>query len=112
MQVELRQMIGKYSEPTTGKVCRVGWDIDFVLLDGKAVATINRVPGAAVGLYAGVQLTQSQKAAVEEAVATARGGTKPSKIGGPVDVPFELLDDEDDLVIPATLEVNDGASNE
>jgi hypothetical protein len=106
MQVELRQLIGKFAD-SDGRVRRVAWDMDFVLLDGKAVATINRVPGAPIGLYPGVLLTAKQRAAVVEAIKNSPRGKEPASIRGPIEVPYEMLDDEDDLVIPATLEVQD-----
>jgi hypothetical protein len=106
MQVELRQLIGKFAD-SDGKVRRVAWNMDFVLLDGRAIATINRVPGAPIGLYPGVMLTERQRNAVSDAIAAERDGQAPASIRGPIEVPYELLDDEDDLVIPATLEVQD-----
>jgi hypothetical protein len=106
MQVELRQLIGKFAD-SDGKVRRVGWDMDFVLVDGKAVATINRVPGAPIGLYPGVSLTDKQRAAVVDAIKNSPRGQEPASIRGPVEVPYELLDDEDEITIPATLVVDD-----
>jgi hypothetical protein len=95
-KVELRRLVGKFREIATDKVRSVGWDMDQLLLNGRQIATINRVPGAPVGLMVGVQLTAGEKMAVENAVAGARGGVKPSKIGGPIELPYELLDDEED----------------
>jgi hypothetical protein len=112
MQVELRQVIGTFWDRKANKQRRVAWDMDILLLNGKQIATINRVPGAAVGLLTGTELTPSEKIAVENAVAEARGGVKPCAINTPVKMPYELLDDEDDLVIPATLLVDDGADDE
>jgi hypothetical protein len=104
MQVELRQLIGKFAD-SDGKVRRVAWNMDFVLLDGRAIATINRVPGAPIGLYPGVSLTARQRAAVVEAIKDSRG-QEPASIRGPVEVPYELLDDEDEITAPATLVVD------
>jgi hypothetical protein len=113
MQVELRQVIGKFWDRKAGKQRRVAWDMDILLLNGRQIATINRVPGAAIGLMVGAELTPSELAAVERAVAGARGGVKPRAIKTPVKMPYELLDDEDDeLVIPATLVMDDGADDE
>lgn len=81
----------------TGKVRRVGWNMDQVLLDGRQIATINRVPGSAIGLFAGVLLSPSEKAAVEDAIAEKRQGKKPAFIGTPVELPYEILDDEDEV---------------
>lgn len=109
---ELRQLIGKFYDRRAGCERRVGWDMDQVILNGKQIATINRFPGATVGLMVGVQLTPTQQQLVSDTVAAARGGVKPKKIVGPISVPYELLDDEGDLVIPATLVVDDGAEDE
>jgi hypothetical protein len=113
MQVELRQVIGKFWDRKANKHRRVAWDMDILLLNGKQIATINRTPGAAIGLMSHAQLTLSELVAVENAVAAARGGVKPCAINTPVKMPYELLDDEDDeLVIPATLVMDDGADDE
>lgn len=95
--VELRQVVGNTTD-STGKLLRYAWNMDLLLLDGRQIATINRVPGAAIGLIPGVQLTTSQRTAVENAVAAARGGVKPASIGGPAQVLMDavLLDDEDE----------------
>lgn len=113
MQVELRPLIGKFWDRRAGKQRRVAWDMDQLLLNGKQIATINRVPGSAIALLSGAQLTPSEKVAVEQAVAEARGGVKPRAINTPVKMPYQLLDDEDDeLVIPATLVLDDGEDDE
>jgi hypothetical protein len=113
MQVELRQVIGKFYDRKAGRQRRVAWDMDILLLNGKQIATINRVPGSPVALMSHAQLTPSEFKAVEAAVAEARGGVKPRAINTPVKMPYELLDDEDDeLVIPATLVMDDGADDE
>ena len=96
MKVELRQVIGKFRD-SLGRVRRVGHDMDFLLLDGQAIATMNQVPGAPIKLYAGVALTPAEKSAVEEAIAAKRGGLKPSAIRNEIVLPGELLDDEDEL---------------
>lgn len=94
-EVSLKQLVGNRRDPRTGRIFRIGWNMDFLMLGGKAIATINRVPGAAVGLYPGVMLTPSERTAVEEAVAAARNGVKPVSIGGPIEVNYEVLDDEE-----------------
>jgi hypothetical protein len=96
--VELKRLVGKFAEPTTGKVRTVGWDMDQLFLNGRQIATINRVPGAPIGLFTDVLLTPSDRQAVEAEVAKARGGVKPAKIGSPIELPYELLDDEDSEV--------------
>lgn len=94
--VELRQVIGEYFDRSANKVRRVAWDMDILLLDGKQIATINRVAGAPIALLSGVMLTPSQKQAVEEAIAAARGGKKPASIDSPVQTGGGvLLDDEE-----------------
>lgn len=95
-KVELRQVIGKFLDKATGRVRSIAWDMDILMLDGTQIATINRVPGAAIRLLAGVMLSPAQRAAVEFAIAAARGGVKPSKIITPVPLNGELIDDEDD----------------
>jgi hypothetical protein len=77
-----------------GRVLRYAIDIDQVLLDGKQIANVNRVPGAKIALFPDVILTPAQKAAVANAVAERRGGIKPSAIVGRVELPGEVLDDE------------------
>lgn len=93
-KVELRQVVGEFS--VQGKVRRAAWNMDMVLLDGRQVATINRVPGAPIGLLSGAVLTPSEKEAVAVAVAKARGGVRPANIKEPVSLPYELLDDGDE----------------
>ena len=112
MQIELRQLIGNVRDPRIDKVRRVGRDMDFLMLNGRAVATINRVPGASIGLYPGVMLSPAEKVAISEAVAAQRGGIPPASIKEPIQVPYEVLDDEEEIVIPAVVEINDGAINE
>lgn len=94
-KVELRRLVGQFREVSTGKVRSVGWNMDQLLLDGRQIAMINRVPGAPVGLFPGVILTASQKAAVEDAISKERGGVKPAHIGSPIESPYELLDDDE-----------------
>lgn len=93
--VEIKQLVGQFRESATGKVRNIGWNMDRVFLGGRQIATINRVPGAAIGLFSGVLLTSAERTAIETAIAAVRGGVKPCKIGGPIDLPYELLDDED-----------------
>ena len=90
-KVELKRLIGNRRDPATGKVLRIGWDMDRVFLNGRQIATINRVPGAAVGLMPGAILTESEKEAVMQAVAEARAGVRPAKIGEPL--PYEILEE-------------------
>lgn len=94
-QVELRRLVGQFRDSHSGKVRNVGWNMDQLLLDGKQIAMINRVPGAPIGLFSGVMLTPAETKAVEDAIAKERGGAKPSKIGTPVQVDYEILDDEE-----------------
>jgi hypothetical protein len=94
--VELKQLVGHFRDPRTGNLRRAGWNMDQLFLNGRQIATINRVPGSPVGLMAGVMLTGGEQKAVEDAIAAARGGVKPSSIRGAIEMPFELLDDDDD----------------
>jgi hypothetical protein len=94
-QVELRQVVGSFIDRNVNRIRRIAWDMDILMLDGKQIATINRVPGAAIGLMAGVLLSESQREAVATAVAAARGGVRPSNIKAPVPIRGEVLDDED-----------------
>lgn len=93
--VELKQIVGQFCDPR-GQVRRVGWDMDYLILDGRAIATINQQPGAPIKLYAGVALTPSEKTAVEKCLADSPRGEKPSKIVSDFELPGGLLDDEDD----------------
>lgn len=93
-KVEVRQVVGHFAHPS-GKVLRAGWDMDIVLFKGRQVATINRVPGCAIGLLPGVMLTPSEKDEIAAAVAAKRGGVRPASVEDAVRIPFELLDDED-----------------
>lgn len=95
MNVELRQLVGEYRDLETGKVRRAAWNMDQLFLNGRQIATINRVPGAPIGLLSGAVLTAKEREAVENAVAAARGGVKPGKIDSAIELPFELLDDEE-----------------
>lgn len=93
-RVELRQLVTK-GRLHDGRVVRFGIDIDQVLLDGKQVANVNRVPGAKIALFSGVVVTPKQKEAIAAAVAEKRGGVRPSAIVGRVELPGEVLDDEE-----------------
>lgn len=90
--VELRQIIGETR--IDGVVRKIAHDMDILLLDGRQIATINHVPGAAIRLLGSSALTPSQESAVCSAVAAARGGVKPSKIIATVRIPGEFVDDE------------------
>lgn len=94
-RVEIRQVVGEFKDKS-GKTHRAGWDMDIVLFKGRQVATINRVPGAAIGLMSHAMLTTSEKAEIVAAIAEKRGGVPPANISEPVKMPFELLDDEAD----------------
>lgn len=93
-KAELRQVIGKYRD-ASGRVRRIGWDMDVLILDGKQISTINRVPGSVIFLMDGFLLTPGERKAIEDEVAKARGGVKPRDIKAPLAVPYQLLDDED-----------------
>jgi hypothetical protein len=92
--VELKRLVGQFREAATGKVRSGAWNgIERVFLNGRQIATINKVPGSPVGLLAGTMLTPAEVEAVSNAIAAQRGGVKPSRIGGPREELFELLDD-------------------
>lgn len=92
--VELKPLIGQRVDQATGKLQNVLWhDIERLYLNGRQIATINKIPGAAIGLLPGAILTMAEKEAVSVAVAEARGGVRPSKIGEPVS--WEIVDDDE-----------------
>lgn len=95
-EAKLQRLVGEFREIRTGKLRRAGWDMDRVFLDGKQVGITSHRPGAVVTLLAGVLLTPSERKAIEDVVTDARNGVKPSKIGGPIQLPYELLDDEEE----------------
>lgn len=94
--VELKQVVGKFYDQASGKVRRVAWDMDMVLLNGKQVATINRVPGSPIGLLDSVLLSEAEKQAISDAVAKARGGVAPKRIKEKVQMAGTILDDDDE----------------
>ncbi len=92
--VELRQIIGETR--INGFVRKIAHDMDILLLDGRQIATINHVPGAAIRLLGSSALTPSQEQAVMSAVAAERGGVRPSRIIATVRIPGEFVDEEED----------------
>jgi hypothetical protein len=94
MSVELRQIIGETR--INGVVRKIAHDMDILLMDGRQIATINHVPGAAICLLSGTAITPSQEEAVMKAVAAERGGVRPSKIIAGFRIGGEFVDDEDD----------------
>lgn len=75
-----------------GKLQEVVWpDLEVLYLDGSEIAKVKKAPGAPIGIMQGVILTQSEKQAVSEAVAAARGGVPPAAIHCPT-VLYEILD--------------------
>lgn len=93
--VELRQIIGETR--INGAVYRVAHDMDILLLDGRQIATINRVDGAAIKLLPGTVLSPSQEKAVNDAIAKERNGIPPKKIFGGIVLPGKVIDDETEL---------------
>lgn len=103
MDVKIYPLLGKTVGPG-GRVLTVKWpDIEVLHLNGREIAKLKTKPGAAIGLHADVLLTPAEKAAIETAVAAARGGVKPEKISGPAEVPYEVVDDVTDLDSEANL---------
>lgn len=90
---ELRQVVGKTK--INGKVRRVGWDMDLLLMNGQQIATVNRVDGAGIGLLSGVHLTPSEAEELAAFMAKNRNGKRPAMIKSAVELPFEILDDEE-----------------
>ncbi len=93
--VELRQIIGETR--IKNEVVRLKHDMDILLLNGRQIATINHVPGAAIKLLPGTVLTPSEEKAVVEEIAKARGGVHPKQIFGNITLPGELVEDETEL---------------
>lgn len=95
--VELRQIIGETR--IKGVVRRIAHDMDILLLDGKQIATINRVPGASIRLLGSSALTPSQEEAVMTAVAAKRGGVRPSRIIAAFRIPGEFVDEGEETEV-------------
>lgn len=89
--VELKQVIGRFRK-NDGTICRIGWDMDKVFLDGRWLATINRKPGNP--FWVSELLSESQIAEVSAAVAAARGGVPPKWIKSHAEIAGVVLDDE------------------
>lgn len=89
--VELRQIIAQFRE-NDGTMGRIAWDMDKLFLDGKFLATINRVKGCPI--WVRELLSESQIAEVSKAVAAARGGVAPAWIKSHQQINGVVLDDE------------------
>jgi len=95
-EVKIYQLLGKTAGPG-GRILTIKWpDIEVLHLNGREIAKIKTKPGAEIGLHSGVLLTPAEKSAIEKAVAAARGGVKPSRIIGPAELPYEIIDDDTD----------------
>ncbi len=94
-KVELRQLIGETR--IKNEIVRIKHDMDILLLNGRQIATINHVPGAAIKLLPGNVLSPSEEKAVLEEVAKARGGVRPKQIFGNITLPGELVEDETEI---------------
>jgi hypothetical protein len=92
---ELRQLVGQ-RKTIKGEIREVAWPMDIVLMNGKQIATINRVPGAPIGLLLHAALSESQKEALANVVAAARGGVRPVSIKSPVTISGEFVEEEED----------------
>lgn len=91
---ELKQVVGRVR--IKGKVRRIGWPMDLLLMNGEQIATVNRVSGSAIGLMSHAILTEKDKKELADFMAENREGKKPAMIGSPVKQSFEYLDDEED----------------
>jgi hypothetical protein len=89
--VEIKQLIGRFRKPD-GSFGRIGWDQDQVFLNGRFLATINRVPGNP--FWVRELLSESQLAEISKAVAEARGGVAPAWIKSHLQGNGVVLDDE------------------
>ena len=88
-------LIGTYRDHK-GTLQKVVWkDIEVLHLDGQEIAKIKTTPGAPIGILNGFALTDSEKQAVSEAVAAARGGVPPSAIHCP-SLMYDFVNDDDD----------------
>jgi hypothetical protein len=91
-EVKTYPVIGETIGPG-GKRIRVKWnDVEILHLDGRHIATINKIPGAGIGLLGGIVLAPAEQQAVEEFLARTRG-EKPAFIREQVKLPYEVLDD-------------------
>lgn len=71
-------------------------DNEILMFKGRQIATISKRPGASIGLLSGVHLSTSDMKEVTDAVAAARGGVQPETIKEQIDLPYEILDDEEE----------------
>lgn len=94
-KVEITPLVGQRYSTEKGKLENfqvVG--IERLFLNGRQIATINKIPGAPIALLPGSVLSSGELEEVARVVASARGGVRPAKIGGPHPDMFQLLDDE------------------
>lgn len=75
-------------------------DFQILLFKGRQIATPNMRPGAAISLLGGVALSVAEKKELSEFMAKARGGTAPASVDEQVDLPYEIIDDEESEVTP------------
>lgn len=88
----LKQVVGEFYDRDARKARKVLWDMDMLLRDGRQIATINRVPGASIMVFAGTVLSESEKSDLEKFIADHRGGVKPSTILGQVSMNGTIVD--------------------
>ena len=106
-KVELRQVVGKFTD-RLGRVRSAAWPTDILLLNGLQIATMNRVPGAAIHLLPHVgALTPSEELAVMEVVKASVRGQYPAAIIPPIKTPYQLMDEDDEVEAGAGLENED-----
>ena len=93
--VRIYPLLGKFRLPD-GTIQETVWKgIEVLHIDGREIAKIKTTPGAPIGILNGFALTDSEKQAVSEAVAAARGGVPPSAIHCP-SLMYDLVNNEDD----------------
>lgn len=93
MNIELRPLVGIYYDEH-GQKKTIAWDVDQLIVDGRQIATINRLEGAPIGLLSGAHLSPSQIEEVKQFIAAHRGGHPPQSIDEAVEPP---TDEEEEL---------------
>jgi hypothetical protein len=69
-------------------------DFEILMFKGRQIATLPKRPGAPVNLLGGIVLSVAEKKEVADYVASKRDGVAPATVQEPVDLPYEIIDDE------------------
>ncbi len=77
-QIELRQLVGKHRD-RLDVVHTIARNLDQVILNGRQIATISRLPGAPVVLMSHVILSESELVQLSQTIERDRG-VPPQKI--------------------------------